>query len=172
MAVPSAKPEPTLAVGGVVVYGAHGVGRVAEVRPAAEGAEPIVVLEFEEGLRVTLPLERARLAVRPVASEAELQVVQRTLRGEGQVADQESWAKRFRSTQLKVSAGELVGVAEVVRDGIQREREHGARAGSALAPGQRTLYLKARRLLASEIAAARGIDPADADDWINAQVSD
>lgn len=160
----------SLAVGEIVVYGPHGVGRVVEARRADGDAGELVVLEFAEGLRVTLPLERARVSVRPVASEAELQVVQRTLRGEGQTADQGSWAQRFRSMQLKLSAGELVGVAEVVRDGIQRQRDHGARAGAALAPGHRTLYLRARRLLATEIAAARGIELAEADSWISAQV--
>jgi RNA polymerase-interacting CarD/CdnL/TRCF family regulator len=165
------EPQPSLAVGELVVYGAHGVGRVADARPAAEGGEELVVLEFEEGLRVTLPVERARLSVRAVASEAELRDVQRTLRGDGEASDSESWAKRFRSMQLKLAAGELIGVAEVVRDGIQREREHGARAGSALAPAQRILYLKARRLLAAEIAVALGIELTEAENWIGTQHS-
>lgn len=163
------KQQLVLAVGEVVVYGAHGVGRVVEARPAAGDAEELVVLQFEEGLRVTLPIERARASVRPVASEAQLQAVQRTLRGGGRAPEQGSWAQRHRALQLKLSAGELIGVAEIVRDCVQRQRAQGGRGGAALAPGQRTLYLRARRLLATEIAAARGIELVEADDWISAQ---
>jgi RNA polymerase-interacting CarD/CdnL/TRCF family regulator len=37
-------------------------------------------------------------------------------------------------------------------------------------PAERELYLRARRLLAEEVAAVRGIDLPTADDWITAQI--
>ena len=58
--IPSAdRSSPRLAVGDVVVYASHGIGRIASTH-AAEGTEPArVILLLESGLRVTLPLVRA-----------------------------------------------------------------------------------------------------------------
>lgn len=56
------------AVGDAVVYGTHGVGRVTSRKKLAAGE--LIVLELGEGLAVTLPLERARAQLRPVASNA------------------------------------------------------------------------------------------------------
>jgi RNA polymerase-interacting CarD/CdnL/TRCF family regulator len=63
-------------------------------------------------------------------------------------------------------------LAEVVRNGARRDRGLKAKGtGSQLSPSERDLYLRARRLLSSEIAWARGLDPDEADDWIEAQLA-
>jgi RNA polymerase-interacting CarD/CdnL/TRCF family regulator len=65
--------------------------------------------------------------------------------------------------QDKVAVGDVTGLAEIVRDGLGREREP---ADRATATRERGLYLQARKLLAAEIAFARGTDQAEADVWI------
>jgi len=161
-------PDPSgslrLDVGDAVVYGPHGVGRVtANDGLAADRAT--VVLEFGSGLQVSLPVTRARESLRPVSSQDELARVQQTLRADAS-PDGEPWSKRFRATREKLAAGQATGLAEIVRDGIHRER----RRGTVASPADRELYLKARRLLAMEISASRGIDEPDADHWIAEQV--
>jgi RNA polymerase-interacting CarD/CdnL/TRCF family regulator len=42
--------------------------------------------------------------------------------------------------------------------------------GSQLSPGERDLYIRARRLLSAEIGLAHGLDPVDADAWIEGQL--
>src|SRR6266540_5368166 len=60
-----------LAVGDVVVYGAHGVGHVVarERRVVLGTVQEILVLELADGLSVTLPVERTSGLLRPLLSE-------------------------------------------------------------------------------------------------------
>ena len=73
-----------LAVGDLVVYANHETGSVSarETQTVLGGTREVVVVELDEGLTVTLPLELAQQLLRPLASEADLQMVQETLRGE------------------------------------------------------------------------------------------
>jgi RNA polymerase-interacting CarD/CdnL/TRCF family regulator len=160
-------PALELAIGDIVVYASHGVGCVEARLGGDDDLRGLVVLTFESGLRVTLPVARARAALRLPSGELELEDVRRTLRT-SPGARIEPWAKRFRSMRDKVAVGEVTGLAEVVRDGLGRERELAARAGdrTAVATSERGLYLQARKLLAAEIAFASGTDPAEADAWI------
>jgi len=157
-----------LAVGDVVVYGFHGVALIA----ASEGdaaAPTAVVLEFASGLRVTLPAARARASLRSLADESDLARVEETLAAD-ESASEALWAKRFRATREKLVAGEVLGLAEVVRDGAHREHRRALRSGPTPSPAERELYERARRLLAAEIGAVRGIDLPAADEWISEQI--
>ena len=161
-----------LAVGVAVVYPAHGVGRVvARERRMVQGAmREVLVLELADGLSVTLPIERARVLLRPLLSEADLGRVQETLH-EDQAPCEDVWLKRRKDTQTKLAGGDPLGLAEVVRDGALRERALLAKHnGSQLSPGERDLYLKARRLLSGEIGLAHGLGPVEADAWIEEQL--
>jgi RNA polymerase-interacting CarD/CdnL/TRCF family regulator len=161
--------ELDLRVGSLVVYGGHGVGRVALARGAKPSAEPgrSVVIEFASGLSVTLPLERALLCLRPLAGEVEVELVREVLRAR-EIRIEDSWRARTKSTRTKLVAGEVVALAEVVRDGAARQR--GFTDGQTLSSHEREQYLKARRLLAAELAAATGDDEAGADAWIETQL--
>ena len=72
----------TLAVGDVVVYASHGIARVEARRAGAGDLPETIVLVCESGLRVTLPLARARHALRSPSGELELEDVRRALRAE------------------------------------------------------------------------------------------
>jgi len=160
-------PDLNLAVGDVVVYASHGIGCVEARLGGGEDSRQLVVLAFESGLRVTLPVARARGVLRSPSEELELEDVRRTLRASPPPRI-EAWTLRTRLMHEKVAAGEVTGLAEVVRDGLERERQLVLAAGGRTAPGprERDLYLQARKLLAAEIAFARGIDAAEADVWI------
>ena len=154
------------------MYGSHGAGRVASRQKRGLG-EPceIVVLDFAAGLSVTLPLERALEYLRPLAGETEMACVRTTLR-EDRAPSEEGWLKRYKATQAKVTAGETVGLAEVVRDSVRRDRRSTVYGRTKqLSSSERQLYLKARRLLADEIGLGCGFEPSEADDWITNQLS-
>jgi RNA polymerase-interacting CarD/CdnL/TRCF family regulator len=70
-----------LAVGDMVVYASHGAGRVAarERRVVLGKRQVVIVLELAGGLSVELPMERAHELLRPLASEADMSRVQKTL---------------------------------------------------------------------------------------------
>jgi RNA polymerase-interacting CarD/CdnL/TRCF family regulator len=160
--------ELLLAVGEVVVYASHGIGCVEAKSAGPEDVPETIVVAFAGGLKVTFPVAVARCALRPPSSELELEDVRRILRAEPSPSV-ESWSRRFNSMREKVTAGRATDLAEVVRDGFQRERLAAARTA---APSERHLYLRARTLLAAEIAHVRGIDALEADDWIVEQIDE
>jgi CarD family transcriptional regulator len=160
-----------LAVGDVVVYPSHGVGSVVarESRPLLGEMREVVVLDLIDGLAVTLPVEKALKVLRPVLSEAELQMVQKTLR-ESDPRSEEPWPKRRQAAQEKMAGGDPRELAEIVRDAAQREQRPRSKGGSLLSSGEKTIYTKARRLLAGEISVASGLEPVEADGWIDQQL--
>jgi RNA polymerase-interacting CarD/CdnL/TRCF family regulator len=163
------EPGLDLGVGALIVYGGHGVGRVSARRPAkgenAEGAT--VVLEFPSGLSVILPLERAEECLRPPAGATECEAVRAALRARNTPIEQ-SWQARTRTMQTKIAVADPVGLAEIVRDAVERQRRFGA--GATLSSAEQELYQKARRLLAAELAVAADIDEAEADAWIESHL--
>lgn len=174
VAPPSGEPRSLLrlAVGDVVVYACHGIGHVEARWPAGGDRPETVVLVFESGLKVIFPVELARSTVRPLSGESQLEDVRLTLRAVA-APKVESWSRRFRSTREKVTAGRATALAEVVRDGLQRERQLAAGLSArSPAPSERHLYLQARKLLTAEIAHVREIDAVEADAWIVEQVDD
>jgi RNA polymerase-interacting CarD/CdnL/TRCF family regulator len=164
---PAARSTLRLAAGDVVVYASHGIGRI-ESAHAAEGTQPArIILALESGLTVTLPLVRARETLRCLSGEPELEDVRLTL-GADVAPPVEHSSRRRRFAQEKLRAGEIGGLAEIVRDGLQRERRLTTSSSKPLA---NELFRRARMLLTAEIAASRGIEPEAADAWIVQQVA-
>ena len=158
-----------LAVGDLVVYGNHGIGRVAARRKQEMlgQTQEVVVLEFEE-LRVTLPLTLARTQLRPLATKADLGRVGVVLRNDQELSSR-NWLSRRREALEKLIGGTPVELAQIVSEGAQRERLRSARGGGRgqLSSSERQLYATARTLLTNEVALALGIQPAAAETWID-----
>ena len=157
----------------MVVYGSHGAGHVAarERRVVLGKRQEVVVLALAGGLSVELPMERAHELLRPLASEADMSRVQATL-GADHAANRDSWLKRRRESQAKLTGGDPIELAELIRDSARREWALPAQGTkSQLSPGERELFLKARQLLSNEIALARGVEPAEANAWIDEQLT-
>jgi RNA polymerase-interacting CarD/CdnL/TRCF family regulator len=162
-----------LAVGDLVVYANHGTGSVAarNTQTVLGETREVVVVELDEGLTVTLPLDLAQQLLRPLASEADLHVVQETLRGDC-VLSVDPWLSRRKDVLDKLTGGSPVQLAEIVSEGAQRERERRAKGAKPQASsGEREVFVKARRLLADEIALTRGIQQAAAEGWIEEQLT-
>jgi CarD family transcriptional regulator len=160
-----------LAVGDMVVYPAHGAGRVAarEKRVVLGGEQEVVVLALADGLLVTLPMQRARELLRPLVSEAGLRRVQETLREDGALSG-DVWLKRLKQVQAKLRGGDPLELAEIVRDGARRERLTANGTNSKLSTSEKGLCVKARQRLSGEIGLARGLDRAEVDAWIDEQL--
>ncbi len=162
-----------LAVGDLVVYGTHGIGRIAarEEQPVLGATREVVVIELEDGLTVTLPLERAREQLRSLASEADVRRVRKVLRAD-RVLNIGPWLSRRQATLDKLTGADPIQLAEIVSEGAQRERMRLASGSKPqLSAGERELFVKARKLLSVEIAQALGMQPAAADGWIDEQLA-
>jgi CarD family transcriptional regulator len=144
---------------------------VAREQRALSGVEQeVVVVELGHGLVVTLSIAEARMRLRPVASEADLRRVQRIMHEDTQ-ASADSWAKRLKEGQAKLARGDLLDLAEVVRDGMRRDSQARDGVGPKVSESERRLYLQARQLLAREIGSARGVEQVEADAWIEEQLT-
>jgi CarD family transcriptional regulator len=165
--------ELDLAVGDIAVYGGHGVARVV-VRGSKDmqgELREFVVFECSRGLSVTLPLERARSALRRVVTEEEIRDIRAALCAERSTSS-DSWQRRLKATRAKVAGGRAVELAEVVRDAELRGhwlKDRGATGG--LSTNERQLYRRARQLLTDELGVSRGLEPAEAEAWIDAQLA-
>ena len=162
-----------LKVGTIVAYPPHGVGRVAkrEKRVILGVDEEVVVIELANELSVTLPISRAEEQLRPPATEADLKKVQKALREEG-VVSEEIWSKRVQQAQEKLRSGDPLELAEIVRDGVRREQGKTSNGTpTKLSTSERALHLKARELLSGEIGVTRGLEPAEAEAWIDEQLA-
>jgi RNA polymerase-interacting CarD/CdnL/TRCF family regulator len=127
------------------------------------------VIAFADGLTISLPAERAQQQVRALVAVAELNQVAETLRSDV-VCDEESWRVRDRGARAKLAAGEALGLAEIIRDGTARTRSP-SNTNPELSVSERVTLAKARKLLAREIAHIRGVELAEADDWIGHQLA-
>ena len=155
------------------MYPAHGAGRVAarEKRVVLGAEQEVVVLELADGLSVTLPMQLARELLRPLVSEAGLRRVQETLREDGALSE-DVWLKRLRQVQAKLISGDPLQLAEIVRDGVRRERRLTASGTTTkLSLREKGLCVKARQHLSGEIGLARGLDRAEVDAWIDEQLA-
>jgi CarD family transcriptional regulator len=153
----------------MVVYASHGAGHVAarERRVVLGKRQEVIVLALAGGLSVELPMERAHELLRPLASEADMSRVQKTL-GADHGANRDPWLKRRRDSQAKLTGGDPIELAEIIRDSANRQSTLRA---TQLSPSERDLFVKARQLLSTEIALARGVEPAEANAWIDEQLT-
>ena len=154
------------------MYGTHGIGRITarEKRLVSGSTREVVVVELEDGLTATLPLERAREQLRALAGEAELRRVRQALRDD-RVLSVDPWLSRRGAIMEKLTGGDPVELAEIVSEGAQRERMRRAQGTKQpLSAGEKELFQRARRLLSGEIALARDIQQSAADGWIDEQL--
>lgn len=158
-----------LAVGDVVVYGAHGAGTVEtrETRSVNGDEQAVVVIALAGSLSVQLPLALARKQLRSLVDEAAIATIGK-LRESPPVSG-DSWLKRCRAAQAKL--GDAIGLAEVIRDGSVRDAASQRGSGSRLAPSERELVRRARALLTAEIALARDVPIGDAEAWVDRQLA-
>jgi len=158
-----------LAVGDMVVYRSHGAGRVAarESRVVLGAQQDVVVLALAGGLRVELPLERAHDLLRPLSNESDLSRVQEALCADGAVS-RDPWLTRQREALAKLADGDPIGLAQIIRNSVRRAATRSPKGGRLrLSPWESELAAKARRLLSTEIALVRDVEPAEADRWID-----
>jgi RNA polymerase-interacting CarD/CdnL/TRCF family regulator len=161
-----------LAVGDIVVYRSHGAGPVTarESKVVLGTRQDVVVLALTGGLRVELPVERAGELLRPLATESDLSRVQEVL-GADQTAGNETWLKRQRQSVATLNDGDPVGLARIIRDSARREAARPVKGStSRLSVWERQIAAKARGLLSTEIAFVRGVEPEEANVWIDLQL--
>lgn len=141
-----------------VVYPAHGVGRIVSIeeQEIAGHALELFVISFEKD-KMTLRVPTAKatsIGMRQLSSPEIVDRAFETLKGKARVK-RAMWSRRAQEYEQKINSGDLVAIAEVVRDlhrNDDREQSY----------SERQLYEAARDRLTREVAAVSGTDEAGA----------
>lgn len=138
-------------VGETVVYPHHGAADIISKEKRTikgEEREYLVLKVHQSDLTVRVPSDNLDLVgVRDVTSQAGLEKVFGVLRMP-YVEDPANWSRRFKANTEKLSSGDVIKVAEVVRDLWRRAQK------KPLSTGEKSMLARARTQLISEIALA------------------
>ena len=147
-------------VGETVVYPHHGAATISEVKTRiVRGEEKLYLkLQVTQGdLTIEVPAENVDLVgVRDVIGKEGLDKVFEVLRAPF-TEEPTNWSRRYKANLEKLASGDVIKVAEVVRDLWRRERERG------LSAGEKRMLAKARQILVSELALAEKTDEVKAE---------
>ncbi len=142
-------------VGDHIVYPAHGVGQITRIeeQEVAGHKLELFVITFEKDkmtLRVPTPKAKA-IGMRKLAGADTVLSAMQTLRGRARIK-RTMWSRRAQEYEAKINSGDLISIAEVVRDlhraGGQPEQSY----------SERQLYEAALSRMVREVAAVERID--------------
>ena len=142
-------------VGDNVVYPHHGAGQVIRKEfkdVLGERREYLTIKILHNEMTVMVPTENAALAgLRRVIDDETVKKVQAVLQDECSEMPK-NWNRRFKHNRDKIKTGDIYELAEVVRNLAVREAEKG------LSTGEKQMFTRAKRILASELMYALEMD--------------
>jgi CarD family transcriptional regulator len=133
-----------------IVYPAHGVGKVVSIeeQEVAGITLELFVVSFEKDkMTLRVPTNKAlEIGMRGLSCPDTISRAMRTLKGKAKVK-RAMWSRRAQEYEQKINSGDLIAIAEVVRDlhrtDDQREQSY----------SERQLYEAALERLTREVAA-------------------
>lgn len=142
-----------------VVYPAHGVGKIISIeeQEIAGLTLELFVISFEKDkMTLRVPTNKASdIGMRSLSSPDVVTKALETLKGKAKVK-RAMWSRRAQEYEQKINSGDLLSIAEVVRDlhrtDDQREQSY----------SERQLYEAALERLTREVAAVSGVDEVNA----------
>ena len=154
----------TFDVGDNVVYPHHGAGVVLKKETKdllGENRDYLTIKILHNDMTVMVPCENAhRAGLRRVIDGDEVKKVIDVLTGE--VSDMpKNWNRRFKHNREKIKTGNVFELAEVVRNLAIREWEKG------LSTGEKQMYTRAKKILASEFMYALDKDEEGAEAYLD-----
>ncbi|HDR28087.1 CarD family transcriptional regulator [Rhodovulum sp.] len=142
-----------------VVYPAHGVGKIVSIEEQEIAGIPLelFVISFEKDkMTLRVPTNKAtEIGMRSLSTPDIVSKAMATLKGKARVK-RAMWSRRAQEYEQKINSGDLISIAEVVRDlhrtDDQREQSY----------SERQLYEAALERLTREVAAVSGVEEAGA----------
>ena len=150
-------------VGDKVVYPHHGAGKVIrkEVREVLSQKREYLTIKIQHNdMTVQVPTENAeKVGLRTVIGDKEVAVVLKALTGSSTEMPK-NWNRRFKHNRDKMKTGDVMELAEVVRNLALRDHEKG------LSTGEKQMFVKAKKILASELMYAKNMDEDECHEWL------
>ena len=135
-------------IGEKVVYPHHGAGTVVKKEQRevlGQKREYLTIKILHNDMTVNVPCENAEaVGLRRVIDEVMVEKVLKALQGSGTVMPK-NWNRRFKHNRDKMKTGDVYELAEVVRNLAIREADKG------LSTGEKQMYTRAKKILASEM---------------------
>jgi CarD family transcriptional regulator len=151
-------------VGDKVVYPHHGAGTVVKKEKRTilgTEREYLTIKILHNDMTVNVPAENAeKVGLRPVVDEDMVEEVLEVLHGSGTKMPK-NWNRRFKHNRDKMKTGDIFELAEVVRNLSLRDQEKG------LSTGEKQMFVKAKKILASELMYAKALDEESAATWLD-----
>ena len=133
-----------------VVYPAHGVGQIISIeeQQIAGISLELFVISFEKDkMTLRVPTDKAvQIGMRSLSSPDVILKAMTTLKGKAKVK-RAMWSRRAQEYEQKINSGDLIAIAEVVRD-LHRNDDQREQSYS-----ERQLYEAALERLTREVAA-------------------
>ncbi len=153
-------PQENFEIGDSVVYPHHGAGKVLKKEMKTvlgESREYLTVKILHNDMTVMVPTENAAAAgLRRVMDEEMIRKVMVVLQDECSEMPK-NWNRRFKHNRDKIKTGDIYDLADVVRNLAVREHQKG------LSTGEKQMFTRARRILASEMMYALSMDEEQVD---------
>jgi len=150
-------------VGDKVVYPHHGAGTVVKREKKevlGEKREYLTIKILHNDMTVNVPADNAeRVGLRKVIDEEAVKKVVKYLTSGGTEMPK-NWNRRFKHNRDKMKTGDIYELAEVVRNLALRDGEKG------LSTGEKQMYVKAKKILASELMYAKNMSEEEALEWL------
>jgi CarD family transcriptional regulator len=150
-------------VGDKVVYPHHGAGTVVKREHReilGQKREYLTIQIAHNDMVVNVPTENAeKVGLRRVIDEQMVAKVVKALTGSGTQMPK-NWNRRFKHNRDKMKTGDIMELAEVVRNLSLRDHEKG------LSTGEKQMFVKAKKILASELMYAKQLDEEQAHAWL------
>jgi CarD family transcriptional regulator len=152
------------AIGDNVVYPHHGAGQVIKKEAKeilGEVREYLTIKILHNDMTVMVPCENAgKAGLRRVIDEDTVKKVLAVLSDE--VSEMpKNWNRRFKHNRDKIKTGDIYELAEVVRNLAVREQDKG------LSTGEKQMYTRAKKILASEMMYALEKSEDDAEAYLD-----
>ncbi len=150
-------------VGDKVVYPHHGAGTVVKKEKRevlGEQREYLTIQILHNDMTVQVPSENCeKVGLRRVIGDKDIAPVLKALTGVSTEMPK-NWNRRFKHNRDKMKTGDILELAEVVRNLALRDREKG------LSTGEKQMFVKAKKILASELMYAKGMDEETCAEWL------
>lgn len=154
-------------IGDKIVYPMHGAGIIEQIEEKLILGEKrdYYVLKVPCGdMKIMIPVDKSdAIGVRPVIGPETLAQAIAIL-GAPSTEMSSNWNRRYRENMDKLKTGNVLEVAEVVRNLLRTDRER------TLSTGEKKMLSNARQILVSEMVLAGPMDPKEADRLIGETV--
>jgi CarD family transcriptional regulator len=156
-------------IGDSVVYPHHGAGKVLKKEQKevlGEQREYLTIKILHNDMTVMVPCENAgKAGLRRVIDDEDVQKVLAVLRDD--VSEMpKNWNRRFKHNRDKIKTGDVFELAEVVRNLAIREADKG------LSTGEKQMYTRAKKILASELMYALEMEEGEAEEHLEELIRD